>query len=359
MELEKLRKQIDEIDADIVSLLNRRYSCVQKIGQWKKSQSHAIYVPEREKRLLTRLEKLNKGPMSMKTLRAVYREIMSGAIALEHPVNIAYFGAPATFTHMAAMAKFGHSVNYTPRNDIADIFADVDAERFDYGCVPIENSTEGAVNHTLDMFMNAPSDVKICAEINMRIHLNLLSKAKDISAVKKVYSHPQPLAQCKCWLRETLPHTEQIEVGNTSMASELATKEKSAAAIGTRLASEIYGLNITAENIEDSSDNTTRFFVIGKQDPAATGEDKTSVCFAVKDRVGALYECLLPFKDEKITLTMIESRPSKQKNWEYYFFVDLLGHITDASVARAVGKLDSMCKFLRVLGSYPRSKHLV
>ena len=352
MDIVSIRKGIDEIDEKIVTLINQRYELVKKIGEWKQSKSHEIYVPEREKSVLKRLEKLNKGPLTTKALRAIYCEIMSGAIALEKPLEIAYFGQEASFTHLASLAKFGHCASYTPKDTISDVFSDVETERLDYGVVPIENSTEGAVNHTLDMFIN--SSAKICAEINMRIHHNLIAscKAKEI---KRIYSHAQVLGQCRRWLQENMGNVETIEVSSSARASERAKKEKGSAAIASSLAAEIYGLKIIAGNIEDNIDNTTRFMVIGHQEPRPTGDDKTSICYAIKDRVGALYDSLLPFKNENITLTMIESRPSKKKNWEYFFFVDLLGHISDDKISRAISEIEGMCKFVKILGSYPRS----
>lgn len=349
--LKDLRSKIDAIDRKIVKLINERYRHVLDVGKWKKGCSHAIYVPEREKAVFENLEKINNGPMTNITLRAVYREIMSGAIALEHPLRVGFFGLEASYTHLAAMAKFGHSVDYSHKNSISDVFNDLEADRIDYGCVPIENSTEGAVNHTLDMFIN--SNAKICSEINMRIHHNLMAKCSK-KEIKKVYSHIQVLSQCRCWLQENLPGVEIVEAANSTKAAETAAREKYSAAISSSLAAEIYKLKILAENIEDIPDNTTRFMIIGKQEPKKTGDDKTSICFALKDRVGALYDSLLPFKNQKITLTMIESRPSKKKNWEYYFFIDMLGHRTDPKIQKALDELEGMSQAMRVLGSYPR-----
>ncbi|OGV46016.1 MAG: chorismate mutase [Lentisphaerae bacterium GWF2_44_16] len=356
MGLEKLRQEIDAIDKNIIKLINERYRHVQEVGKWKKNCSHAIYVPEREKSLLENLEKFNEGPLTNKTLRAVYREIMSGALALEHPLNIAFFGCEASFTQLAALAKFGRSVNYVPRSSISDVFNDVEAERVNYGCVPIENSTEGPVNHTLDMLIN--SSVQICSEINMKIHHNLMAEC-EMSKIKKVYSHIQVIGQCRSWIQQNLPGVEVVEASNSTKAAEIAKQEKFSAAIASSLAAEIYKLNILAENIEDAPDNTTRFMILGKQEPQKTGDDKTSICFAIRDRIGALYDSLLPFKEEGITLSMIESRPSKRRNWEYFFFIDLLGHKTDKHVKKSLDKLENMAQSLRILGSYPRSNHIL
>lgn len=353
MDISELRKGIDEIDEKILELINKRYELVKKVGEWKNSHASAIYVPEREKSIYKRLEKLNKGPASKEALIAIFREIMSGALALEKPLEIAYFGQEASFTHLAALAKFGHCATYIPRSSIRDVFSDVETSRLDYGVVPVENSTEGAVNHTLDMFIN--SSAKICAEVNMRIHHNLLAASGNIKDIKKIYSHAQVFGQCRNWLQENMPHAELIEVSNSSKAAQRAKKEKNSAAIASSLAAEIYKLKILSANIEDNLDNTTRFLVIGRQDPSPTRDDKTSICYAIKDRVGALYDSLLPFKEENITLTLIESRPSKRKNWEYFFFVDLLGHISDEKVKKALAKVEQTCQFMKILGSYPRT----
>ena len=357
MNLENLRRKIDEIDEKILKLLNQRCEVVAEIGKTKMQGDRKIYVPEREKFVLDRLEKLNKeGKLPSKALRAIYREIMSASIALEKPLQIAYFGQKASFTHLAAYAKFGHAVEYSAKAAISDVFNDVDAERYDYGVVPIENSTEGVVNHTLDMLVN--SSVKICAEINMRIHQNLLSKY-SMKHIKKIYGHAQCFGQCRLWLQENLPGAENIEVSSTTKAAELASCEKNSAAIASTMAAKIYGLKILADKIEDNPYNTTRFLVIGKQDPKATGDDKTSICYAVKDRVGALYDSLVPFKKNGISLSMIESRPSRRKNWEYFFFVDLQGHISEEPLSRALAELGELCQFVKILGSYPQSKEVI
>ena len=357
MDINELRNNIDRIDGQIVSLLNERYEYVKGVGEWKNDRSSAIYVPEREKSLLEKLEALNtEGLLENKTLRAIYREIMSGAIALEHPVKVGYLGPEATFTQQAALGKFGRSVEYHATSSIADVFTEVEMERVNYGCVPIENSTEGAVNYTLDRFID--SKASICAEINMRIHHNLLGNCSK-SEIKRVYSHSQPFGQCKNWLQSNLPGVDLIEVSSTSKAAKLASVEEESAAIASPLAGETYNIPAIEKHIEDTNDNTTRFFIIGNQEPKPTGDDKTSICFAIKDRTGALYDCLLPFKTANITLTMIESRPSKRKNWQYCFFVDLLGHKSEKKVMDAIAELDELCQFVKILGSYPRSTEII
>lgn len=351
MSLDEIRAKIDSLDRQIVALLNERYKHVIEVGHYKKGVSSAFYVPEREKAVFEKLEGINEGPMTNTTLRAIYREIMSGALSLEYPMSVGYLGPEATFTHLAAISKFGHSVGYVAKASISDIFSDLENSRIDYGCVPIENSTEGAVNYTLDMFVD--SSAKICAEINMKVHQCLLSRF-PMKSVRKIYSHSQSLSQCRGWLGEYMRGVEVQEVSSNTKAAELAAAEDFTAAIAGSLASEIYGLDILAKNIEDNPNNTTRFLVISKQEPKPTGNDKTSICFAIKDRVGALYDCLLPFKNENITLTMIESRPSKRRNWEYFFFIDMLGHHEDEKLQKALAQLEPLTQSFRVLGSYPR-----
>lgn len=353
MELEELRKNIDSIDSKIVELLNERYKNVIEVGNWKKERGKAVYVPEREKAVFDKVASLNNGPMAPSTLRAIYREIMSGSLSLEYPIRIAYLGPEATFTHLAAISRFGRSVGYCAKSSLEDIFNDVTANRCEYGCVPVENSTEGVVNHTLDMFTDHP-DITICAEINMRIRHCLMANC-PMDKIKRVYAHAQTHSQCRGFIRERMRGVEIIECASNTRAAEIAAKEDFAAAIAPSLASEVYGLDMLCENIEDNPNNTTRFLVITRNGNVSkpTGHDKTSICFTIKDRVGALYDCLLPFKEHEVTLTMIESRPSKQRNWEYSFFIDMLGHIEDADVKSAFEKLECLTSSLRVLGSYP------
>ena len=350
MDLQEMRNRIDAIDRQIVALLNDRYNVVCEVGKWKRERGLPIYVPEREKALLEKLDSLNKGPMLKHTLHAIYREIMSGAYPLEDQLRVAYFGPAATYTHQAAQMQFGKSVEYFPRPGIADVFRDVEAGKVDYGVVPVENSTEGVVNYTLDLLLD--SSVKVCAEINLPIHHSILSKS-ELSQIKKVYSHPQSLAQCRHWLTENLPGAELVEAASNTRAAQLASEEYRSAAICSEMAASVYQLNILETRIEDNPRNTTRFFVVGNQENKSSGKDKTSLCFAVQDRVGALYDCLLPFREAGLTLSMIESRPSKKINWEYVFYVDLIGHVSDPDVETALEKLKQYTSFLKILGSYP------
>lgn len=352
MPLDNLRRQVDQLDEQILSLINQRYDLIKEAFQVKKKNQAPFYSPEREREVINRLLELNNGPLKENSLRAIYREILSGAMDLEHPLTVAFLGPQATFTQQAAIAQFGHSAKYEAKSSIADVFSDVETERVDYGCVPIENTTEGTVNHTLDLFIN--STTQICAELNLRIHHNLMANC-NFEDISRIYTHAQVMGQCRGWILEHLPHVELIETASTTKAAKLASEQENVAAIASSLASERYSLPILRENIEDRSHNTTRFFIIGRQESKPTGDDKTSICFAIKDKVGALYECLVPFKEEKVTMTMIESRPSKRKNWEYFFFADTLGHISDPAIQRALEKLEEMCQFVKILGSYPRT----
>ncbi len=355
MKIENLRKKIDSIDENIVSLLNQRCEIVLAIGKTKMATNRKIYIPEREKFILDKLDKFNKGYLPSKSLHAIYREIMSASISLEKPLKIAFLGQNASFTHLAAYSKFGHAAEYISETEISEVFSNVDAEKTDYGVIPIENSTEGIVNNTLDMLINSPT--KICAEINIRIHQCLLSKFPQ-NKITKIYGHAQCFGQCRAWLRKNMPGVENVEVSNTTKAAEFASQQKNSAAIASSIAAKIYGLKTLAVNIEDNPYNTTRFIVIGKQNPQKTGDDKTSLCYAVKDKIGALHDSLVPFKKHGITLSMIESRPSKRRNWEYFFFVDIKGHISDIHIEKVINELSEICQFVKVLGSFPQSKDL-
>lgn len=354
MGLPQWRKKINSIDNYILDLLNKRTELVLKIGNYKEKHSKEIYSPEREYEIYRKLAKLNKGPLSDKALKAIYREIMSGAISLQKRLTVAYLGPEATFTHEAARSKFGSSVEYMPVDSIGDIFGAVEKGYADYGVVPIENSIDGAVTHTLDMFID--SDLKVCAEIPLKISHNLLCKHKEIGKIKKLYSKSQVFAQCRTWLKTNLPKVDLIEVSSTAKAAQKATKEQNGGALSSRLAAELYNLNILKTSIEDMPNNVTKFLVIGKKSAGVTGKDKTSVLFSVKDRVGVLYDTLKCFKKNKINLTKIESRPSKKKAWSYYFFVDFNKHCEDKNVKKTLKELEKHCVYLKVLGSYPVSQ---
>ncbi|MHB9154748.1 MAG: prephenate dehydratase [Endomicrobiales bacterium] len=354
MELEKLRSRIDEVDRRMLALLNRRASLARQVGKLKARAGQDFYIPHREKKIVSGLLKENRGPLSALALESIYREILNACRSLESRLKISYFGPEATFTHQAALKNFGTSAEYLPVKSITDVFSEVEKNRADYGVVPIENSTEGVVNHTLDMFIE--SDLVICAEISMEIELCLLSQSGDRKAVKKIYSHSQPLAQSRKWLEENLPGVPVIEMSSTSQAAKRAAREKNAAAVASKAASVLYHLAVAARGIEDSRENYTRFLVIGRNPALMSGQDKTSVMFSIKDRVGALQGMLMPFKKHKINLTKIESRPTKKKAWEYIFFIDFLGHVSEPRVQKALERLSRNCFFLKVLGSYPRAE---
>lgn len=348
--LQQLRQRIDAIDAKLVRLLNDRTKFVLEIGKLKHATGGEIYAPDREEAVFQRVIAKNTGPMTNESLRAIYREVMSSALALEKPLIIAYLGPEATYSHAASVRKFGASVRYEPMPSIADVFTDVAKGRADYGVVPIENSTEGAVTHTYDMFTD--SDLKICAQILLPIRHNLMAKCPR-DQITKLYSISQVFAQCRQWVQVNMPRAEIVEVSSSTRAAEIAQTEPNAGALASALAAEKYGLTIHDENIQDSSENVTRFLVIGRTYPAKTGKDKTSIMFAAADRVGALHDSLAAFKKHKINLTKIESRPSKKKAWEYYFFVDFLGHCDDPKVKKALAELAKHTMFVKILGSYP------
>ncbi len=350
MKIKSRRKEIDSLDKKIIGLLSKRAEASKKIGLIKKKLNKSIYAPDREKEIMKNIKKFNKGPVSNKSLVSIYREIMSSSFSLEKPLTIAYLGPKATFTNLAALHKFGPMVSYSACESITEVFLDVERGNSDYGVVPIENSIEGAVTHTLDMFMD--SDLKICAEIILDISHNLLGKC-SIDKIKRVYSNPQVFGQCRIWLQVNLPKAELIEVSSTTKAAQIASKEKRSSCIASTLAANVYNLRIISKEIEDSPHNITRFLVISQNDVPPTKEDKTSIMFSIKDKVGALHDMLIPFKKHKINLTKIESRPSKKKAWDYYFYLDLSGHRSETKVKNALNELEKECKFLKVLGSYP------
>ena len=351
--LQTPRKEIDKIDDEIVRLLNERAQYVIKIGKLKKASDIQanLHTPAWEAEIMERLCKVNPGPFPNDALRAVYREIMSGSLALEGPVKVAYLGPRATFTHLACIRKFGSSAQYVPQTSIKDVFNEVERGRADFGVVPIENSTEGVVNHTLDMFID--SNLQIYGEVLQEVSHHLLSKSDSLKAVKKIYSHPHALAQCRHWLETNMPEVPLAEVHSTARAAEICTEDPSAAAIASELAAQIYALKVLKPRIEDNINNYTRFLILSSKTPERTGKDKTSVMLSVKDKVGALYDLLRPFASHGTNLTKIESRPSRRKAWEYIFFIDLEGHIEEDRVKRALAEIKSRCLFLKVLGSYP------
>ena len=353
MNLADHRKAIDHLDEKIVALLNERTEHVLKIGAIKLKAGEEIYAPHRELAVLDRICKLNRGPITNESLRAIYREVMSSALALEKTMTIAYLGPEATFTHQAAIRRFGSSLHYAPQKTIGDVFTEVSKGRADYGVVPIENSTEGVVTHTLDMFVD--SDLKIVAQIVLKIEQCLISKSRK-EEIQKLYAHPQSLAQCRGWVQKNLPHVEIIETSSNARSTELAAAEKHAAALGGAIAADRYAVPIQESNIQDSSINVTRFLVLGRQCGPPTGRDRTSLMFGIAHKVGALHRALAPIRRHKLNMTRIESRPNRMKAWEYYFFMDVDGHAHDEPVAKAIAQLETHCSCVKVLGSYPNAQ---
>jgi len=352
--LTDLRSGIDAIDDRLMELLNQRAGLVVEVGRLKAGEKRDFHVPSREREIYERLIFRNPGPFPNEGLRSVFREIISASLALEAPMKVAFFGPKATFTHQAALQQFGLSAELVPQKSIPAVFEEVEKGRAQYGVVPVENSTEGMVSHTLDMFME--SELKINAEVMLEIHHYLLSRTGRMDDIRKVYSHPQPIAQCRNWLAESLPNVPVVDVASTAVAAQIVSEDYTAAAIASELAASMYDLKIVRERIEDQVNNFTRFLVIGKKLAEKSGDDKTSLMFSVKDEVGILYRMLEPFAKRGINLSKIESRPLKKKAWEYIFFLDLMGHIADPVIAEAVQELKQCCQFVKVLGSYPRAK---
>ncbi len=354
MSVDELRKKIDEIDDQVIRLLNERAKAALEIGKLKEQANARIYAPAREKQIIAQICEKNEGPLPNEAFRAIYKEIISASRSLEKTLTVTYLGPQATFTHLAALKKFGSSTNYLPVRTISDVFAEVQKGRADYGVVPIENSTEGIVSHTLDMFMD--SNLKIFSEIMLGVSHNLMSKG-TLETISKVYSHPQALGQCRRWLEANMTGAELLATSSTAQAAELASKDPEAAAIANELAAELYDLNLLVRGIEDSPNNHTRFLIIGHSSAQRSGCDKTSIMFSIRHKAGALSDILQTFAAHKLNLTRIESRPSRQRAWEYVFFVDLEGHAEDSTVAQALDEAAESCIFLKPLGSYPSGEY--
>ncbi len=352
MPLDDIRKKIDQIDTQLLDLLSQRADAVHEVGLIKKQEGLQIYAPEREDALLKSLAAKNNGRLPEKSIRAIYREIMSAALALEDDLKISYLGPEGTWTHQAAISKFGHSVNYTPQTSFSDVFDQVARHQTDYGVVPIENSTDGAIASTLDLFVE--SHLRICAQILLRIDNGLMA-AIPREEIKTLYSHPQVFGQCKNWILRHFPNADLVETSSTTRAAAIA-KERSnegAAALGGQLAAQLHDLQMLEHSIQDRATNTTRFLVIGEKTCPPTGNDRTSILFSVHDRPGSLVAALQAFETFAINMSKIESRPSKQKDWEYIFYVDLAGHCEDPEVRQGLEKLESHCSLVKILGSYP------
>lgn len=352
--LAELRTEIDQIDSHLVDLLSQRASVASEVGRIKAAQERDFHVPSREREVQDRVAQLNQGPLPPEALRGIFREIMSACLALESPLKIAFLGPKATFSHLATMHHFGLSAQLEPQKSIPSVFEEVEKGKALYGVVPVENSTEGVVTHTLDMFVD--SNLVITAEIILDIHHDLLSRTGRMEDIRKVYSHPQPLAQCRRWLEDNLPGVPLVDVASTAVAAQIVSEDYSAAAIASELAASLYDLKVVRSRIEDQVNNVTRFLVVSKKPSDPTGNDKTSILFSVKDEPGILYRMLEPFARRGVNLAKIESRPVKTKAWEYIFFLDMEGHISEQLVKEAIEELRQFCQFLKILGSYPKAR---
>ncbi len=356
--LGEIRQRIDAVDAEIQQLIAERASLAQEVAQTKQAESAKnaaddvlFYRPEREAQVLRKVMERNEGPLSDEEMARLFREIMSACLALEQPLNVAFLGPEGTFTQAAALKHFGHSVHTRPLAAIDEVFREVEAGSAHFGVVPVENSTEGVINHTLDMFMR--SSLTICGEVELRIHHHLIGRERK--NIKKIYSHQQSLAQCREWLDAHLPDVERVAVSSNAEAVRRAANEEGTAAIAGETAAEIYQVPVLEAKIEDNPDNTTRFLVIGQQAVPPSGDDKTSLLVSTPNRPGALYRLLSPFERNGISMSRIESRPSRLANWEYVFFIDINGHVQEEAVIKALENLKTDSPMFKVLGSYPKA----
>ncbi len=349
-ELERLRQAIDRVDDSILQSLNERAKLARAVGSLKVGQA---YRPEREAQVLTRIKQRNPGPLAAETVALLFREIMSACLALERPITVAYLGPKGTFSESATLKHFGLAAEALPTPSIDEVFRAVESGAADFGVVPVENSTEGAVGRSLDLMPQTP--MKVCGEVVVRIHHYLMAKTapRDLGDIKRVFSHGQSLAQCHEWLNSNLPRAERVAVSSNAEAARRAAEEEGSAAVAGEMAAEHYGLAILASNIEDEPNNTTRFLILGDYEPKPSGRDKTSMVLSARNRAGAVYEMLTPFATRGVSMTKFESRPSRNALWEYVFFVDIEGHRADPNVAAALEEVDRIAGYLKVLGSYP------
>ena len=357
VKLEAVRERIDSVDEQIHRLINERAKLAQLVGISKSRDGHTVdfYRPEREAQVLRRARERNRGPLRDDEVVRLFREIMSACLAQQEPLKVAYLGPEATFSQTAVLTHFGHSVRALPLGSIDEVFHEVESAAADFGVVPIENSTEGTVNHTLDRFIVSP--LKICGEVELRIHHYLMGNMSALGRIVRVCSHPQSLAQCRGWLQEHLPAIELVPASSNGEAARRARDERGTAAIAGETAAEIYGLKVLAPEIEDRADNSTRFLVLGRKILAASGQDRTTLLVSVAetDAPGALHRLLEPLARHRVSMTRIESRPSHRRKWDYIFFIDLEGHAEEPHVARAREALKKRSSLFRVLGSYPRA----
>ena len=351
--LESLRKKIDDIDSLLINSISERAHCAQLVAEVKEEMGDkAYYKPEREAQVLRRVMEKNQGPLSNEDMARLFRQIMSACLALEQPVKVAYLGPEGTFTQEAALKHFGDSAVSVPQSAIDEVFREVLSGSCDYGVVPVENSTEGVISHTLDSFMD--SSLKICGEVELRIHQHfMVGENTDRKNISRVYSHAQSLAQCRQWLNSNFPAIERVAVSSNAEAAKRVQGEWNSAAIAGDMACELYSLEKLHEKIEDNPDNSTRFLIIGREEVPKSGKDRTSVVVSVRNKPGALHDLLEPFQRHSVDMTRLESRPSRNSNWTYVFFIDLEGHIEDQSVANVLDELNSQVVELKVLGSYP------
>lgn len=354
-QLQTIREKIDQLDKQIQSLINERARCAQEVAQIKvkSGETEHFYRPEREAQVLRNIESRNEGPLDDKEMARIFREIMSSCLALERPLKIAFLGPAGTYNHVAAIKHFGASIEQQPVENIEDIFHVVETGQVQFGVVPIENSTEGVITHTLDLLIN--SSLLISGEVDLRIQHNLITNEKQLANIKKVFSHQQSLAQCRRWLDEHLPSVEQYAVRSNAEAVRLSKKEQGTAAIAGKLAAEIYQVPVLNPDIEDEADNTTRFIVIGKNAVPASGDDRTSILVTTHNKPGALFELLKPIASRGIGMSKIESRPSRRGVWEYVFFIDIEGHQDDKVVNDALHEIEHESAMVRILGSYPKA----
>lgn len=353
--LSELREKIDAIDRQLLQLINQRAECALEVARTKlaEGETGSFYRPDREAQVLRRIKELNPGPLAGETAVHLFRELMSACLALEKPLEVAYLGPQGTFTQQAVFKHFGHAVKDVPFATLHEIFQAVDSGHCQFGVVPVENSTEGVIAHTLDRFMDTA--LQICGEVEIRVHQNLLGKMEALSDIHEVYSHQQSLAQCRDWLNRNLPGVSCVAVSSNAEAARLASLDPHKAAIAGLVAADLYDLNVLVKHIEDEADNTTRFIVIGRQQAVSTGADKTSILVSTGNQSGALHKILAPFAEYQISMAHIESRPSRQALWDYVFFIDIEGHRDDPPVAKALEALQNNVNMLKILGSYPKA----